>query len=80
MQENSGIPGWGPASRKPLGLPKDYHHPRRAGGHYPYGARFPARSLLALRAARMLGYPVPWPVQYMRAAPHGTKARVPIKL
>jgi len=30
-----------------------------------------------LRAARDLGYPVPWPVQYVRAAPHGTKARVP---
>ncbi|MDR3675521.1 MAG: NADH:flavin oxidoreductase/NADH oxidase [Acidobacteriota bacterium] len=33
-----------------------------------------------LRAARELGYPVPWPVQYVRAAPHGTKARVPAKL
>jgi 2,4-dienoyl-CoA reductase-like NADH-dependent reductase (Old Yellow Enzyme family) len=32
-----------------------------------------------LRAARELGYPVPWPVQYVRAAPHGTKARVPAK-
>jgi 2,4-dienoyl-CoA reductase-like NADH-dependent reductase (Old Yellow Enzyme family) len=32
-----------------------------------------------LRAARDLGYPVPWPVQYVRAAPHGTKARVPAK-
>jgi len=30
-----------------------------------------------LRAARELGYPVPWPVQYLRAAPQGTKARVP---
>jgi len=30
-----------------------------------------------LRAGRDLGYPVPWPVQYLRAAPHGTKARVP---
>ena len=30
-----------------------------------------------LRAGRDLGYPVPWPVQYVRAAPHGTKARVP---
>jgi 2,4-dienoyl-CoA reductase-like NADH-dependent reductase (Old Yellow Enzyme family) len=30
-----------------------------------------------LRAGRELGYPVPWPVQYVRAAPHGTKARVP---
>ncbi|MGO8789160.1 MAG: NADH:flavin oxidoreductase/NADH oxidase [Terriglobia bacterium] len=28
-----------------------------------------------LRAARDLGYSVPWPVQYVRAAPHGTKAR-----
>jgi 2,4-dienoyl-CoA reductase-like NADH-dependent reductase (Old Yellow Enzyme family) len=28
-----------------------------------------------LRAARELGCPVPWPVQYVRAAPHGTKAR-----
>jgi hypothetical protein len=28
-----------------------------------------------LRAARDLGHPVPWPVQYLRAAPHGTKAR-----
>jgi len=33
-----------------------------------------------LRAGRDLGYPVPWPVQYVRAAPHGTKARVPAKL
>ena len=32
-----------------------------------------------LRAARELGYPVPWPVQYLRAAPHGTKARVTAK-
>ena len=32
-----------------------------------------------LRAARDLGYPVPWPVQYLRAAPHGTKARVTAK-
>ncbi len=30
-----------------------------------------------LRAGRDLGYPVPWPVQYVRAAPHGTKGRVP---
>ena len=30
-----------------------------------------------LRAGRELGYPVPWPVQYTRAAPHGTKARTP---
>jgi 2,4-dienoyl-CoA reductase-like NADH-dependent reductase (Old Yellow Enzyme family) len=32
-----------------------------------------------LRAARDLGYPVPWPVQYVRAAPHGAKARIPAK-
>jgi 2,4-dienoyl-CoA reductase-like NADH-dependent reductase (Old Yellow Enzyme family) len=32
-----------------------------------------------LRAARELGYPIPWPVQYMRGAPPGTKARVPEK-
>jgi 2,4-dienoyl-CoA reductase-like NADH-dependent reductase (Old Yellow Enzyme family) len=29
-----------------------------------------------LRAGRDLGYPIPWPVQYLRAAPHGSKARV----
>jgi 2,4-dienoyl-CoA reductase-like NADH-dependent reductase (Old Yellow Enzyme family) len=28
-----------------------------------------------LRAARELGHPVPWPVQYLRAAPPGTPAR-----
>ena len=33
-----------------------------------------------LRAGRELGCPVPWPVQYVRAAPHGTKARVPANL
>jgi 2,4-dienoyl-CoA reductase-like NADH-dependent reductase (Old Yellow Enzyme family) len=33
-----------------------------------------------LRAGHDLGYPVPWPVQYLRAAPHGTKARVPANL
>jgi 2,4-dienoyl-CoA reductase-like NADH-dependent reductase (Old Yellow Enzyme family) len=33
----------------------------------------------ALRAARDLGYPAPWPVQYLRAAPHGGKARVTAK-
>jgi 2,4-dienoyl-CoA reductase-like NADH-dependent reductase (Old Yellow Enzyme family) len=33
-----------------------------------------------LRAGRDLGYPVPWPVQYVRAAPHGAKARVPPSL
>jgi 2,4-dienoyl-CoA reductase-like NADH-dependent reductase (Old Yellow Enzyme family) len=32
-----------------------------------------------LRAGRDLGYPVTWPVQYLRAAPHGTKARGPAK-
>jgi len=32
-----------------------------------------------LRAARDLGYPVPWPVQYVRSAPHGAKARIPAK-
>jgi 2,4-dienoyl-CoA reductase-like NADH-dependent reductase (Old Yellow Enzyme family) len=30
-----------------------------------------------LRAARELEYPVPWPVQYLRAAPHGAKVRGP---
>lgn len=29
----------------------------------------------SLRAARELGYPAPWPVQYLRAAPQGTKPR-----
>ena len=32
-----------------------------------------------LRAARELGYSAPWPVQYLRSAPHGTKARVVAK-
>jgi 2,4-dienoyl-CoA reductase-like NADH-dependent reductase (Old Yellow Enzyme family) len=32
-----------------------------------------------LRAGRELGYPVPCPVQYVRAAPPGTKPRVPAK-
>ena len=32
-----------------------------------------------LRAACDLGYPVTWPVQYLRAAPHGAKMRVPAK-
>jgi 2,4-dienoyl-CoA reductase-like NADH-dependent reductase (Old Yellow Enzyme family) len=32
-----------------------------------------------LRAGRELGYAVPWPVQYVRAAPHGTQARVAAK-
>ena len=29
-----------------------------------------------LRAARELGYSAPWPVQYVRAAPHDTKGRL----
>jgi 2,4-dienoyl-CoA reductase-like NADH-dependent reductase (Old Yellow Enzyme family) len=33
-----------------------------------------------LRAARELGHPMPWPVQYVRAAPHGTRARGPAQL
>jgi 2,4-dienoyl-CoA reductase-like NADH-dependent reductase (Old Yellow Enzyme family) len=41
-----------------------------------------ARELLrepywALRAARELGQPFGWPVQYLRAAPHGSTARTP---
>jgi len=32
-----------------------------------------------LRAARDLGYAVPWPVQYLRSAPHGAMARFPAK-
>jgi len=32
-----------------------------------------------LRAARELGYAVPWPEQYLRVAPHGAKARIPAK-
>jgi 2,4-dienoyl-CoA reductase-like NADH-dependent reductase (Old Yellow Enzyme family) len=31
-----------------------------------------------LQTARELGFPVPWPVQYLRAAPDGTPAREPI--
>jgi len=31
-----------------------------------------------LRAAREMGYPTTWPVQYLRAAPHGSKARPPV--
>jgi 2,4-dienoyl-CoA reductase-like NADH-dependent reductase (Old Yellow Enzyme family) len=31
-----------------------------------------------LHAARELGQPISWPVQYLRAAPEGSKARVPI--
>ena len=33
-----------------------------------------------LRAGRELGNPIPWPVQYVRAAPQGAKARVPANL
>lgn len=33
-----------------------------------------------LRAARELGQAAAWPVQYLRAAPSGTKARVPLDL
>jgi 2,4-dienoyl-CoA reductase-like NADH-dependent reductase (Old Yellow Enzyme family) len=33
-----------------------------------------------LRAARELGQPIPWPVQYLRAAPEGSQARVPVDL
>jgi 2,4-dienoyl-CoA reductase-like NADH-dependent reductase (Old Yellow Enzyme family) len=33
-----------------------------------------------LRVARELGFPVPWPVQYLRAAPDGTPAREPVNL
>lgn len=32
-----------------------------------------------LRAARELGYPTTWPVQYLRAAPPGSKPRQPIE-
>jgi len=44
-----------------------------------------ARELLrdpywALRAARELGQPISWPVQYLRAAPEGSQARVPVDL
>jgi 2,4-dienoyl-CoA reductase-like NADH-dependent reductase (Old Yellow Enzyme family) len=31
-----------------------------------------------LRAARELGQPIPWPVQYLRAGPEGSQARVPV--
>jgi 2,4-dienoyl-CoA reductase-like NADH-dependent reductase (Old Yellow Enzyme family) len=45
-------------------------------------ATFLARELLRdpywpLRAARELGQPAAWPVQYLRAAPHGSPARTP---
>jgi 2,4-dienoyl-CoA reductase-like NADH-dependent reductase (Old Yellow Enzyme family) len=33
-----------------------------------------------LRAARELGQPISWPVQYLRAAPEGTQARVAVDL
>jgi 2,4-dienoyl-CoA reductase-like NADH-dependent reductase (Old Yellow Enzyme family) len=33
-----------------------------------------------LRAARELGQPASWPVQYLRAAPEGSQARVPVDL
>jgi 2,4-dienoyl-CoA reductase-like NADH-dependent reductase (Old Yellow Enzyme family) len=34
----------------------------------------------ALRAARELDRPIAWPVQYLRAAPKGAQARVPVNL
>ena len=43
------------------------------------GREFLRNPYWPLRAGHDLGYPVPWPVQYLRAAPHGTKARVPAK-
>jgi 2,4-dienoyl-CoA reductase-like NADH-dependent reductase (Old Yellow Enzyme family) len=33
-----------------------------------------------LRAARELDQPISWPVQYLRAAPRGAQARVPVNL
>jgi len=33
-----------------------------------------------LRAARELGQPTSWPVQYLRAAPEGSQARVAVDL
>lgn len=33
-----------------------------------------------MHAARELGFPFPWPVQYLRAAPEGTPARTPVDL
>jgi 2,4-dienoyl-CoA reductase-like NADH-dependent reductase (Old Yellow Enzyme family) len=33
-----------------------------------------------LRAARELGEPISWPVQYLRAAPEGAQARTPVDL
>ena len=48
-------------------------------------AIFIARELLRdpywpLRAARELGQSISWPVQYLRAAPEGAQARVPVDL
>jgi 2,4-dienoyl-CoA reductase-like NADH-dependent reductase (Old Yellow Enzyme family) len=33
-----------------------------------------------LRAARELGQSIAWPIQYLRAAPEGAPARVPVDL
>jgi 2,4-dienoyl-CoA reductase-like NADH-dependent reductase (Old Yellow Enzyme family) len=33
-----------------------------------------------LRAARELGQPISWPIQYLRAAPEGSQARTPVDL
>jgi 2,4-dienoyl-CoA reductase-like NADH-dependent reductase (Old Yellow Enzyme family) len=33
-----------------------------------------------LRAARELGQPISWPLQYLRAAPEGSQARIPVDL
>ena len=33
-----------------------------------------------LRAARELGQSIAWPIQYLRAAPDGAQARVPVDL
>jgi 2,4-dienoyl-CoA reductase-like NADH-dependent reductase (Old Yellow Enzyme family) len=33
-----------------------------------------------LRAARELGQPISWPIQYLRAGPHGAQARIPVDL
>jgi 2,4-dienoyl-CoA reductase-like NADH-dependent reductase (Old Yellow Enzyme family) len=33
-----------------------------------------------LRAAHELGQPISWPIQYLRAAPEGSQARVPVDL
>ncbi len=33
-----------------------------------------------LQVARELGFPIPWPVQYLRAAPDGTPPREPIRV